>query len=467
MAAVRMWGLKTALANGCMGFERWVMLRFVSILLLLLSGIVPCAEAVTRPPGVEGGFSSLTSAQIDAIIQPIVYPVVGPQATTGYVGISAGFLDSNGWTFRGYGSTTYGGTTAPTVDTVFEIGSISKTFTGILYADSVARGLLPSPVSAPGTLAQPYVPAGITMPSRDGAQITLQNLLTHHAGLPHGPPPPYPQEPATTLAEWVGVNTAPATVGIPQLTTILNNYAPTNPANPLPYKPGESFHYSDTGAGLAAVIATQANNQTYSSLLASRITGKLGMDSTAIINTPDMQARYAEGYDQFGPSKPFIPAYNPAIQCTDDDSSIYTGAEAIRSSTNDMLLYAAANVGLTTVDPELLAAIELSRLALAESDVGHIGFFWFLFDSLGDGSVIGHSGAMSGYASILLLSPQHKKAVILMANTFDANNGIELAAAQLMLAMIPEPAGAPVACALASVLLCLGLRRRLFSGSAG
>lgn len=63
-------------------------------------------------------------------------------------------------------------------DTLFEIGSITKTFTGLLLADMVARGEVGLNVSA-----AKYLPAGWTLPVR-GRPITLLDLTTHRSGLP-------------------------------------------------------------------------------------------------------------------------------------------------------------------------------------------------------------------------------------------------------------------------------------------
>lgn len=75
----------------------------------------------------------------------------------------------------------------------FEIGSVTKTFTGAVLADMVRRGSvkLDDPVGK-------YVPAGVRVPSLNGRQITLLDLATHLSGLPRLPTgyePPDPSNP--------------------------------------------------------------------------------------------------------------------------------------------------------------------------------------------------------------------------------------------------------------------------------
>jgi serine-type D-Ala-D-Ala carboxypeptidase/endopeptidase len=67
-------------------------------------------------------------------------------------------------------------------DTVFEIGSVTKTFTALLLVDMVERGevKLDDPVAK-------YLPESVKVPARNGKQITLLNLATHTAGLPRDP----------------------------------------------------------------------------------------------------------------------------------------------------------------------------------------------------------------------------------------------------------------------------------------
>ena len=66
-------------------------------------------------------------------------------------------------------------------DTLFEIGSITKTFTGLLLADMAARGEIG--LNDP---AAKYLPAGWTLPVR-GRPLTLLDLTTHRSGLPRVP----------------------------------------------------------------------------------------------------------------------------------------------------------------------------------------------------------------------------------------------------------------------------------------
>ena len=67
-------------------------------------------------------------------------------------------------------------------ESVFEIGSITKAFTGILLAEMAARGEVD--LEAP---AQRYAPTGLSLPTRGGREITLTDLASHRSSLPRLP----------------------------------------------------------------------------------------------------------------------------------------------------------------------------------------------------------------------------------------------------------------------------------------
>src|SRR5581483_215675 len=96
-------------------------------------------------------------------------------------GIAVGIIDPDGHTrVFAYGNS---GTNRPIdANTVFEIGSITKTFTATTLADMVVKKevKLDDPVAK-------YLPSGTHVPSRDGREITLVDLATQSSGLPRMP----------------------------------------------------------------------------------------------------------------------------------------------------------------------------------------------------------------------------------------------------------------------------------------
>ena len=117
-------------------------------------------------------------------------------------------------------------------NTVFEIGSITKAFTGALLADMVARGevKLEDPVAK-------YLPTTVKVPSRNGKQITLLDLATQSSGLPRLPNNMRPADFTNPYADY----------SVQQLYDFLSSYTLTR-------DPGEQYEYSNLGVGLLGLV---------------------------------------------------------------------------------------------------------------------------------------------------------------------------------------------------------------------
>ena len=97
-------------------------------------------------------------------------------------GMVIGLVDERGSRVLAAGKRDNGARGEVNDDTVFEIGSVTKTFTTLLLQDMVERDevKLDDPVAK-------YLPESVKVPERDGKQITLLNLAIHTAGLPRDP----------------------------------------------------------------------------------------------------------------------------------------------------------------------------------------------------------------------------------------------------------------------------------------
>lgn len=130
----------------------------------------------------------------DEAVREFVRPYVDKRQARGIV---VGLLEPDGTrrvlTFGEAGE----GARPLAASSVFEIGSITKTFTGTVLADMVRRGevKLDDPVAK-------YLPAGVRVPSRNGRLITLLDLATHTSGLPRFPTGYEPPDPGNPYAQY-------------------------------------------------------------------------------------------------------------------------------------------------------------------------------------------------------------------------------------------------------------------------
>ncbi len=318
------------------------------------------------------------------------------------VGIVVGIIDKDGRTIYSHGKTAADGR-AVDGDSVFEIGSVTKTFTATLLADMVARGLvnLDDPVAK-------FLPKGVTLPGRGGKEITLLDLATHRSGLPRMPSNFAPVDPDNPYADY--------TAG--KLFEFLAGYS-------LPRDIGASYEYSNLGAGLLGEALARRAGKSYEALLLERIFRPLGMNSTGIVLRPEMAARLAMGH-----SPQLVPVKNW-------DMDALAGAGAIRSTVNDMLDYLAANMGLK---PSPLAP----ALALARQDRNdttmpdmRIGLAWHLM-KLPDTVIVWHNGGTAGYHSFVGFDVRKGMGIAILSNSANIidNIGLHFLDEQIPLAKI-------------------------------
>lgn len=265
---------------------------------------------------------------------------------------------------------------------VFEIGSITKVFTAALLADMAQRGevALDHPV-------QRYLPAGATMPSRGGKQITLAMLSEQTSGLPRLPSNHRPADPSNPYADFT----------VAQLYQFLSGYT-------LPRDPGSRYEYSNLGVGLLGHVLALRAGKPLEQLLRERIWAPLGMSSTAITLAPPLRARLALGHKPDGSVTP------------NWDLPTLAGAGAARSTAADMLKFLAAQLHPQRGPLERAMATTHRKRASAGSDWMGIGLGWHLLHRQGD-DVVWHNGGTGGYRSFAGFRPRTGAAVVVLTNS--------------------------------------------------
>jgi len=322
-------------------------------------------------------------------------------------GIVVGLLEPDGRTrVVAYGDA---GRSQPPLDgnSVFEIGSITKVFTGTVLAQLVNEGRvkLDDPV-------QMYLPPGVKVPSRNGKAITLGTLSSQNSGLPRMPGNFHPADASNPFADYT----------VQQLYDFLGAYQLTR-------DPGEQFEYSNLGVGLLGHALSLRVRQPYEEMVRDRIWKPLGMSHTAIAMTAYMKQHLALGHDDSGR---VVPNW---------DLPTLAGAGAIRSTTLDMLKFLSAN--LHPARGPLERAMELARQPRAPVAPPNmmIGLNWFIQRTPG-GTVVWHNGGTGGYRTFAGLDPNRKLGVVIMTNSGGAGSddiGMHLLDPQIPLAPKPAP----------------------------
>lgn len=310
------------------------------------------------------------------------------------VGIVVGILDERGSSIVGCGKLDNGTDQEVKGDTVFEIGSITKTFTGLLLQAMVERGemKLDDPVAK-------YLPKSDKVPGRSGKEITLLQLATHTSGLP------------TSSITWIPkrADNPRADYTIERMYDFVSDFQ-------LPRDPETKYEYSTVGmALLGQAIALKAGTN-YESLVIDRICRPLKMDSTRITLSPQLVARFATGHNYCGYSV----------------SNSYWGAltpgAGLRSTANDLLKYMSANLGLSpsSLTP-LMEKTHIPRFhAGMETDTGQdtdLGLSWMITHEPGGADIIEHGGLTDGFISFVCFDPARLRGVVVLCNSQDFDAG--------------------------------------------
>ena len=315
------------------------------------------------------------------------------------VGIVVGLIDDKGTHVVSYGKPDQSSTQTLDGDSVFEIGSVTKVFTGTLLSDMVERGEvnLNDPISK-------FLPKSVKTPTINGKEITLLDLSTQTSGLPRLPSNFTPKDPKNPYADY-----SPE-----QLYSFLSGYTLTRDI-------GAKYEYSNLGVGLLGYVLALRAGTDYETLVRRRILEPLKMTSSGIKLTPQMQARLAPGHDQS--LKP-VPNW---------DLPTLAGAGAIRSSVNDMLKFIAANMGLQK--SPLLTAMQKAHQSRHDTGTAdlEIGLNWHILKKF-DSVLVWHNGGTGGYHSFVGFDPKQRRGVVVLSNS---SNDIDDIGRHLLVSQYP------------------------------
>ncbi len=265
---------------------------------------------------------------------------------------------------------------------VFEIGSISKVFTGTLLADLVIEGKVEL-----GDPINDYL--GVTL--KDHHEITFQQLANHTSGLPRIPS-------NYRLLEIDFSNPYKDYDEIKLLEYLTDHLTLDNPGG---------FKYSNLGVGLLGYTLTKIADESYEDLLQSRIFSKYGM-------TGSTSNRNRVG-------NMLVAGLNPKGVVTPNwDINILEAAGGILSSVSDLSKFAMAQF---VESDEVLALTRESTYGGYHMGgaIAGIGLGWMIRDVEGQ-DWYWHNGGTGGYSSFMQLDVQNRDAVIILSNVSAFNS---------------------------------------------
>ena len=338
------------------------------------------AAAVT----VASILSSAAVAAQQTAVPDEVAANVRTRVDAGWVpGIVIGVVDSSGVRYFAYGATAVAGGAPVDERTVYEIGSITKVFTGVLLADLAVHGEV-----GLDDQVRRYLPDSVRVPGTDSQPITLRLLSAQRSGLPRMPLNFAPRDPENPYVDYDAA----------RLFAFLDGYR-------LSRAPGAAYEYSNLGVGLLGVALARQGGTSYEALIRRRVVDPLGMPSTMITLSDDARSRLALG------SADGQPAANW-------DFDALAGAGALRSTAQDMTVFLAAAMGLrhTPLDSAFHLAAE-PQFDAGPGGAMRIGLGWHVREGEAGSRIVWHNGGTGGYHSWAGYDPARRVGAVVLANS--------------------------------------------------
>lgn len=272
-----------------------------------------------------------------------------------------------------------GVSTAKGTEPIFEIGSISKVFTGLLLAQAVER----NEMSLDDTIGV-LLKASVAFGSKRTASITLRQLVTHTSCLPRLPENPNMVPAASQITSY----------GRAQLWNVLGSLA-------VPRQSPCASEYSNFGMAVLAELLSQHAGRPWDELVRTRITEPLGMHNTFVRIPKRHASRLAEGFVRD------VPADHWATDA-------FAGAGGLRSTATDLLIFSKALLKGRQGPLGPAAERLVTELAAYGAGTARIGYAVILPTS--PTRVWAHNGITGGHVAEWIVWPQQRESVVILVS---------------------------------------------------
>ncbi len=346
----------------------------------------------------------LHSNSLDSLIRRIVEPAARGR---GHSCIVVAVIADDLSNIYGFGRTDLRTGRPPDADTLFELGSVTKVFTGILLADYLreSKSSIDTPIVS-------LLPCSTYRFDDSVRIISLKHLVTHTSGLPGMPDCMF--SPVAMYRSITAKNAYSKYTDAMMLETLSGGIGDR--------RPGAAFSYSNYGFGLLGLILRNAKNKSYQEMIEGTVARPLGMKDTTIVLDDDRKQRMATGYRCAVRIGPFH-----AAQVADywDMPDSMAGCGAIRSTGRDMLAFLDAGMGRTRTP--LSSALEMTHRVVAEKKSRTLFFFrrthkvgmGWMHDNLPETghAILWHNGGTGGFTSFIGFTKDRRFGVVVLNNT--------------------------------------------------
>ena len=261
----------------------------------------------------------MSEKQLAEVVERTVTPLMNAQAIPG---MAVAVIYQGQPHYFTFGKADVAANKPVTPQTLFELGSISKTFTGVLGGDAIARGEI--------ALGDPVAKYWPELTGKQWQGIRMLDLATYTAG---GLPLQVPDEVTDTAS----------------LLRFYQNWQPQ-------WKPGTTRLYANASIGLFGALAVKPSGMSYEQAMTTRVFKPLKLDHTWINVPKAEEAHYAWGYRE-----------GKAVHVS--PGMLDAEAYGVKTNVKDMASWLIANM-----KPDSLHAPSLKQgIALAQSRYWRVG----------------------------------------------------------------------------------------------
>jgi CubicO group peptidase (beta-lactamase class C family)/pimeloyl-ACP methyl ester carboxylesterase len=300
---------------------------------------------------------------------------------------------------KGYGKADLAGGVPVTPDTVFEVGSISKSVTAWGVMRLVQQGKLDLEAPVERYLTRWHLPRS----PFDANGVTIARLLSHSAGLNSQDYSPISTRPLPSLEESLsgesgGVNARSGTDDVR-----------------ITMEPGQQWNYSNGGYTLLQLAVEEVTGEPFARYMQREVLDPLGMTRSSFTWEKDAGAVTATGYDVAG---------RPVPRTTLTELA----AGGLHTTAKDIAVFMAAGMtgpddeaaGRGVLTPDSVAAL-FARHRLPDGSTTSLGYE---VQTLPDGThAAGHGGKNTGWRAEFLTLPDRREGLVVLTNS-DRMDGI-------------------------------------------
>ncbi len=357
------------------------LLRIVIICLVLIS--VENVEAQTENNKSE--IEQILEAPVDRLAEAFLQDTL-------FKSLSIGVYYKGEEFIQHYGELEEGKNNKPSNKTIYDIGSVSKTFVGTLMAKAEIEGKL----SVEDDIRD-YLDGEYPNLQYEDQPIKIKHLITHSSRLPRFLP-------LSIIDEFNDVSAGL----VDRISMIERGYSKQQffedlKSISIDTFPGLRYAYSNALAELASYILERAYDIPFEKLLEEKLFRKANMTSTGITLSKAQEKLYTSGYDDYNSPAPPMKAI------------LWGGSGHGKSTVTDLLNYMKYHISQEAV-------VQKSHQVLFDKDIIHgdprikLGYMWEISTDGDFGSYINHHGGAFGAQNWMMVYPEEELGISVITN---------------------------------------------------